>query len=569
MITREQAIAELKRRGKYPTENIPPIQQSVSKEEAIAELKRRRQSEESSYWERAKQLGHGIKSGLLSLPVTAARNFAKGQTGSIVSAPERPELLESAENELKELSTPLKNDVTGRILHHAGEFGGASLIPIPGANALKAAKLAKQAGLGVGIGATSGALQETGINPLTADIIAGLSPVGGALIRHGGIGRRLAGLGPKKINVPLAEAAKRQGIDLPAAVLSDSAQLGLMNQVVSKTPLAGDVLNARYRESGNKIKNLLGDIKQSIGPEQDELWDVTKKALYDKELKSLPENSIIYPTDLVKKLKDMRGKMRSLSEHPDEKLIKNEIDSFLEKISSGEPVSVRDLIQTKSSFHKRYPDIDSGVKEYRKAIAHGIGEEIEKYGKNTPEAKQWFKQYQEAQEHYSMGARRKSFEKLLGDIGAKSENESINYKTLANRLNNRDNQKRLKQLILPKSKEGENIRKRLADLSILSEGMSNAKGRIPNPSGTATTEEAISFVKKLGTLAAVGTFAPISIPAQLATMGAMSYLVSSTKLVNSAIKFAKRPTNDLARRLNHIAKEQTGIGLLALNKELS
>lgn len=213
----------------------------------------------------------------------------------------------------------------------------------------------------------------------------------------------------------------------------------------------------------------------------------------------------------------------------------------------------------------KYPDINAGTKNYRKAIARAIGEEIETYGKSTPEAKEWFKHYQEAQEHYGQGACRKKFDKMLGDVGGKSEEEGLHYKTLFNKLANKDNQKRLKEFILPKSHEGKIMREKISDLATLSEGMANAKARLHAPSPTAQTSEAIKFVKQIGTLGAVGGAALMAPVTSIASMGVLSYLVTSKKLVNSAIKFAKKPSSSLARRLNHIAKEETGLALPILN----
>jgi len=67
-----------------------------------------------------------------------------------------------------------------RIASHATEFAAASLIPLglaakQGNLALKGLGLAKQAGVGAGIGATSGVMQEMGVDPLVADLGASIA----------------------------------------------------------------------------------------------------------------------------------------------------------------------------------------------------------------------------------------------------------------------------------------------------------------------------------------------------------------------------------------------------------
>ena len=70
--------------------------------------------------------------------------------------------------------TPKPTTAAGRIVAHAGEFAGGSLIPLAKGVGIFS-KFAKPAISGAGIGATSGVLQEGGVNPLVADIGSSLA----------------------------------------------------------------------------------------------------------------------------------------------------------------------------------------------------------------------------------------------------------------------------------------------------------------------------------------------------------------------------------------------------------
>jgi len=188
-----QAIrAELERRGALkPNADIPGVSPSGREERIKAlrdELQRRAAIESApSLWDRVKQFGSGIASGAHGWGV------AMGLSDPFMNI--NPQYLtfkkklqdeERARQQAK--AEALKNmDASGRILHEAGEWIGVGA-PIPGGQINAGVKMlpffarfaGKQMLKDAATGAASGALQEGGMNPLGAALVAGLG-VSGAI----------------------------------------------------------------------------------------------------------------------------------------------------------------------------------------------------------------------------------------------------------------------------------------------------------------------------------------------------------------------------------------------------
>lgn len=140
---------------------------------------------EYSYWDRIKQFGSGLGEGII--------NSGFGMANSDSYARMTPEVVEALRIQEEDMARQhaqkmLSLDPTGRIIQHAGEFGGSMLAnPFPGQGILKGGTTALRTGvnalkgatkataLGGAIGGVSGAAQELGANPLAADIVSSLA----------------------------------------------------------------------------------------------------------------------------------------------------------------------------------------------------------------------------------------------------------------------------------------------------------------------------------------------------------------------------------------------------------
>lgn len=174
-----------------------------------------------------------------------------------------------------------------------------------------------------------------------------------------------------------------------------------------------------------------------------------------------------------------------------------------------------------------------------------------------------YKADQAARAHHAKGKTRESFDDLLGDVGGKTEKEQLHYKTLFNKLAKNSD-------ILPKVDKA--TAQKIDELRELSLGISDAVKRVPNPSGTTVTQEAINFIKKMGAGVAAGlTGTFVGIPSALgvaALQGTAAYISTNKKFLKAAMNFARKPTPTLANRLNFIAKSEFKTNLVGLRKTL-
>lgn len=152
-----------------------------------------KQEESPTFLGRLGQLGKGLVSGFSRAPLGEAAQQAKvgvmevgpGVYAPISSSSATANIPQKGIESL-EAMRPNETDSLGNILHHAGEFGGAvaGFPTLPGRAAAQGAKsllsrFTKDVGTGTTIGGTSGALQNTGVNPLAADIGATIAfPLG-------------------------------------------------------------------------------------------------------------------------------------------------------------------------------------------------------------------------------------------------------------------------------------------------------------------------------------------------------------------------------------------------------
>lgn len=566
---------------------------------------------EYSIANRAAQLVHGAKAGLMS-PVFLMNKEEqlKEKNKNIVRPNQRWDPLQLSveqqeERNLsqnknkeyltqkeKELSTPLGRDMLARIIHHTGELAGASVLPVPGNGALKSVgKFAKQIGVGGAMGAGSGLLQEAGVNPLVADVLATTSPLTAGVTKLGyqSIRNKAQGLAPKHLNIPLYETAQRHGIELPNAVVSKSKSGALLNQFGSKLPIVGSKLEEVTQKARSRFKNELDKLKNEIGPLSSETRNEEISSLYDLSRETLPVGAAVNPINTVKTINKEIAKIRKsdITSTEREAIVQQLLD--FKKIvqppikvngqtignATNHPYEVERLIKSKQVLNK---SIDwnkiEDAKEARKHLLHAMNKDIETYGHSSKEAKDWFKTYKQADTEFAKTAKREQFENLVASSTDKIDDDLIKYGQFANKLKDKKNQKLLSNIFGIKKGE-ENIQfKKLEDLSDIAAAWVNSGRRLPNPSGTAPTDHAWKFT--VGLLTTVGAQVGIgNIPGALKTLGGTALSIgllrratTNPKVLKAAINFAKKPSDTLARRLNFIAKEQMGVNLNTINHKI-
>lgn len=473
---------------------------------------------------------------------------------------------------------PHPSNENQRMVAHGAEFAGALTpwgLAKKGVNlAGKGINAAKAAGTGASIGLTSGAMQEQGVNPITADIAATFAhPTPKGLIAAFKKGKETAtkipmqamGLGPKSINLEAAKAAQDLGIDLPASALTDSKLTGLMDQFVGKTPYFGNKLGNKYAKAQEQTKEALEDIYEQVGPKRTPEVEAQRQRLYDLRTKELPEGAAIKPTHLDAAIDNIKIDSAILSD--DEKKLLNSLETIKKNIRPESklvsnlgpikmplsPLSIQTLMGTKTSLNNIIKwDTKEGVRDQLRKVQHAVAEDLAEYGKQNPS---WYKRLVDADKFYASVAKREKLENQLG----KSINPStgdLGYAALSKGIN------APKQAKLMKHELGKEVYAKIDKLGKVSRAMAVKNRAIPNPSGTAPTAAIIGYLGN--------AYSPETLGAIVGTAAATK-LLTDKKFLDLAIKYAENPTksgylNSMA--INRRIKELTGISPSVLSREI-
>jgi hypothetical protein len=490
--------------------------------------------------------------------------------------------------------TPRPSNAAQRIAGNAVEFGVGSLIPVTKVQGI--APLMKQAGVGAGIGAASGSAQEMGVNPLVADIGATIAtPYGLSALKNtpkalANAPRALMGLSPNKINLEAGLAARDLGIDLPAAVLTDSKLVGLADQLAGKVPFLGtNKIKKKYDKAQEQTVAALDDIYNQIGPQNTPSVEKEIDRLYKSSEQYLPQNASIEPTSTLAAINKIKNKSAVLS--PEEKQVFDYIKNLKSELSSqgaipnsipdigylaGQqidlskikglnlnktniqtaPVDIKTLTDTKRSLNKiiKWNLEDPGVKKLLKSVQAGINKDIQQYGKTNPE---FYKVFKEADGLFGKVAKRKETESALGTKATNYATDDLSYNTLAKSIRDPN-----KAQILEKQTSPE-IMDKIEKLGTVAKAMSKRARDIPNPSGTAITHSSLAVIGGLFTK-------PISTISTLLGGQVASELLTNKKFLDAAIDAANNPKNPIkSMAFNKRLKDITGYSVVDLNRELA
>lgn len=473
-----------------------------------------------------------------------------------------------------------------RVAANAAEFaGGLGPFGLAGQGSSLGAKALqgfKQAGTGATIGATSGALQEAGVNPLVADIGASaLTPTPTGLLNGFRKVKELPskaalgaiGLSPNKFNLEAAIAARDLGIDLPAAALTDSKLTALADQLVGKTPFFGNRLAKKYNLAEEQSKNVLNEIYDAVSPKRTPELEAAIKKAYDDRIAMLPEGAKVIPNKLADAIDNTKFDTAILS--PGQKEVLNIGSNINQQIrpesafskgvnpdilrEHGEvkiplqeyPVST--LAGTKQSLNDMINrDAPTSVRDLARKFGYAASEDIAEYGKTNPA---WYKKFREADAMYGNLAKRETLEKTLGSAINPSTGD-LGYAALSKKIHRPELNAIMKRDVSPE------IFEKIEKLGKVSRAMAQKNRNIPNPSGTAPTQFVLGI---LSTLHTPSTIASV-IGGEAATR-----LLTDKKFLDMAIKYAENPKArfSLPVAINKRVQDLTGVPALVLSRELT
>ncbi len=461
-----------------------------------------------------------------------------------------------------------------RIVAQGADFG-ASMLPwnwkTKGQNLFNQFKNAAKASKGAtAVGLGSGALQESGVNPFAADVISSVATPNLKVPSFKDVIQspkkttmKVMGLGPQRLNIKAAQAANDLGIELPAAVLTDSTLTGLADQAISKTPFFGNKLKNKYDNAQSKLHGKLGEVYNEIGPQRTPEIEKEIFDLYEKRKAELPKGVTVKPLKTKAALDKIEIDTAVLSDEEKElsrllERLKRELSPSLNSQFGNVKIPAQDfrvkrLIGTKQSLNKIIKwDIPEGVKEQLRNVQHSISEDIAEYGKTNP---QWYKNYKEADDLFSKVAKREKVEDLLRNEGL-NDPEDISYAMLSRSISDKKKNKLIRKNV-PKE-----TYKKIEKLGILSNAMVRKNRRTPNPSGTAPTAAALGFLSGVF-FDPTGVFTPATI-AGVGGAAVTTKLLTDKKFLDLALHYAETEGKgkiSTAMKLNKRAKDITGYTL--------
>ncbi len=363
------------------------------------------------------------------------------------------------------------------------------------------------------------------------------------------------GLGKGQLKTDVAEAGKRIDTDLLTVGVSDSKLLAFINQQISKLPWLGDYLKGKYEKSSKQFQDAFGKLADSVGPKlTDEVKEVNR-SLYQQADELLPQNAFMSPKNTIDQIDNLLKSNTTLIKSKKTSELFDVLEEAQKGLGGGKIVPIDILVNTKKNINSMVK-WDSDKKGPLALIQRALKEDIAAYGKtNQP----WYQQFQQAEESFARSAKRERLEELVaGKISDPISGEVKNISFV-------------KQLSDPKQKEkienilGKSNVHKLEDFITVAKGMAQAERNILNPSGTAPTETVKSFIKLLGGVL-LGT---VSLPAAAAVgavTAATTYLIGDKRFLNLALKYAKTPSQPVAKQLEAVIKENTGYTIQTLSK---
>lgn len=224
-------------------------------------------------------------------------------------------------------------------------------------------------------------------------------------------------------------------------------------------------------------------------------------------------------------------------------------------------IAVQEVLRAKIELNKIMRDrnlfdrMDTDTLSFLNGIKSSVDATLAEYGKTNPK---WFKAFKEADKKYGALAKRENLEDVLAGKIIDPATQQVSYTPLIKILEDRSKQKFLKNNL------GEANYKKLEDFVNVARSMDAVKRNILNPSSTAIVGSVMTMIQGL----AFGTniFPALT---SLATASAATKLLTSKQFLNTAHQFAKTPTESLAKRMDKIVQDHTGVGIQALMKQVN
>lgn len=397
---------------------------------------------------------------------------------------------------------------------------------------------------------------------------------------------KAAGFGKGNLKTEAIDSAERIGTSLPNAATTSGVLPQFAHQLIAKTPWLGDKLKKEVQTASTQYQKAWDKVLDSVGSPKTPEFKKEISQDYKLMRAAIPDEDTILASDLLDTMIALEKELAStFHAEPTKKLfavmndIKKDILSGQTALPDGfdrfpapiqekireviqqnavlQPVAVKKLIRQKVELNKFMRDknifdrTDTDTLSLTKQLQESTDKVLEEYGTRNPK---FLKRFRDTNEKYAQTARREELNDLLAGKIRDPHTGEVAYTPLVKILQARD-----KQVFL-KNNLGEQNYKKLSDFVNVAQAMDALKRNNPNPSGTALVTAVIGFVQGLA-----GSNPLPTLTSGLGAYGATK-LLTSKRFLNKATQFAKEPTESLARQLQKMVKEETGVTLQTLLK---
>jgi hypothetical protein len=356
--------------------------------------------------------------------------------------------------------------------------------------------------------------------------------------------------------------------------------------MVGKLPYYGDKLKEKITTASQQYQKAWDGMLDSVGvPKTVEASQAIDHS-YGVMRSKIPEDAAVVPAPILEAIASVEGKLKTaVYSDPTKKLfsicqefkkafispppllpawfgkLPRHIQGRILKawVNDVPPIPVKELVRQKVELNKIMKDRnifdrhDADSLAFLHEIRDGITKTLESYGATN---KPFLKALRKADAEFAKTARREALDDVLAGKIVDPKTGEVAYSSLLTVLSDRKQQKFLKNNL------GQANYKKLEDFVNVAKAMDSVKRNNPNPSGSASMGAVIGLVVSI-------CHGNLGIPTVTVGGGTLATrLLTSKKFLNKATQFAKEPTEPLAKKLEAIVKENTGMTVQALQKAM-
>lgn len=401
----------------------------------------------------------------------------------------------------------------------------------------------------------------------------------------------LLGLGKNRLDVEAVDAGKRIGVDLFPAAVTDAPQTALGQQVVNKTPVFGNYLKKSVDETTKQYQSAFDRMLDKVAPKLEREFEEQANLIYAPTKKLIRPKDMVDYSSVIEGAKKLKYELKSPNKSEPTKALEKYLDEIIEytegavkkadlpqgfdkmpkniqqkvlgELKQGnQNISVAEALRHKIELNKIMRDrnifdrIDTDSQALLKIIKRDVDRALMKYGNQHNKA--WLESLKKSDLEYGKMAKRKNLEEALLDKVYDATTGNPKYNGLIKALSNPKSQKFLKNSL------GQEQYNSLKDFIKVGQALDRVNRNIPNPSGTAIVSSSIGLLTSIWNFGLTPNLA-----GGAAGAGLLTYLLKSKEFVKTATKFAKNPTDPLAKRLEKIVKENTGLTIQAVIKQIT